>query len=118
MPKPLIEKYGAKWNPRYHPVQIELYAIQANGHWLNKAGETCGNGLFFHYKALREYLWPDAEWHRWSELQLNAYLKHRIIGVMGPAASGKTCEAAMFALSTYYAFFYLACFWITLRRCF
>jgi hypothetical protein len=61
-----------------------------------------GEGLLFHFKALISQLWPEQVWHRWNELQLDCYLKYRIIGEMGPASAGKTRSAAINVLADYY----------------
>jgi hypothetical protein len=67
-------------------------------------GKTCGLGLFEHYRNLQRYLWPWKDWHRWNNLLLEQFIFNRIVGVMGPASSGKTHEGAAYALCTYFCF--------------
>jgi len=78
--------------------------IQRGGQWKKSDGELSGNGLFYHYRELQKMLWPFKVWHKWSDLQLEAFLGHRTIAVLGPASSGKTHEAASFVLSDWLCF--------------
>ena len=88
---PPQEKYGTKWDPLMTPIAIEVAAIRYGGSWRTKSnGAQCGMGLNYHYKQFISMLWPDHVWHRWNLLQLECWLKYRIIGEMGPASSGKT----------------------------
>lgn len=65
----------------------------------------CGEGLFHHYLEASKLLWKPShcEWHRFARLLLRSFLDNEVIGVMGPASSGKTFTAAVFALITYWA---------------
>ncbi len=86
------------------PIAIEMAAIRYGGEWrIKSTGAQCGMGLPYHFRAFISMLWPDHIWHRWNILQLESYLKYRIIGEMGPASSGKTHSAAIHALADYYA---------------
>jgi hypothetical protein len=77
--------------------------IRKGGKWVGKNGTEYGLGLFEHCKRFQSLLWPKGKkWHRWNELQLENYLKHRTIGVIGPASSGKTNSAATDVLADYY----------------
>ena len=80
-----------------------IACIQAGGRWKKPNGEYAGMGNFYHYKEAQKILWPEKEWHKWNDLLLKNFLDHRIIGVLGPASSGKTYEAATFALIFYYS---------------
>jgi hypothetical protein len=72
---------------------------------LGKQGQAIGNGMLWHFRRLEELLWPTEKlWHKWNELQLEMYLTHRTIGVMGPASTGKTCSSATDVLADYYCF--------------
>lgn len=95
---PKQKKYGLLWEPLMSAAAIEMVMVRAGGNLHGK-----GNGLFFHFKALVSELWPEYIWHRWNDLLLDSYLKYRIIGVMGPASSGKTNSAAVNVLADYYA---------------
>jgi hypothetical protein len=95
--------YGLKWNGGMSAIKIEIEMIRKGGQWLGKSGKVIGNGMFFHYKRFQELLWGKEKiWHRWNELQLENYLSHRTICVIGPASSGKTNSAATDVLADYY----------------
>lgn len=95
---PKRKKYGLLWEPLLSDAAIEMTMVRQGGKI-----RGAGNGLFFHFKAFISELWPDYVWHRWNELQLQCYLNYRIMGVMGPASSGKTNSAAVNVLTDYYA---------------
>lgn len=99
-----VERYGLYWEQLVNPIEIELEMIRHGGEWKTRQGKTVGNGMFFHFKQLQTLLWPEEDWHRWRELTLKTFLKNRVIGVLGPASSAKTHDAALFALCVYYAF--------------
>lgn len=99
-----ILRYNAKWPATSHPASIEISAIRMGGRWKNSRKEPCGEGLFHHYKALAKIMWPHIKWHRWADLQLENWLTHRTVVVIGPASSGKTCiTGAICHLIDYYA---------------
>jgi len=84
-----VSLYGARWEPLLSPVTVEAIMIRRGGRWKKtKSAEYVGNGLYFHFKRFISLIWPEHIWHRWNELELEAYLNHRIIGEMGPASSG------------------------------
>lgn len=101
MAKPIV-KYGAVWSTS-DPLQIEMACIRKGGRWTHLDRE-CGAGLCTHYKAMFSILWPSLRWHRWNELLLNQYIEHRIVGIMGPASSGKTNTSALWALANYWLY--------------
>jgi hypothetical protein len=99
------EKYGMLWPGGISNLEIEMQMVRRGGQWIGKRGQVIGNGLFWHYKRMEQLLWPnDKLWHRWNELQLEMYLEHRTIGIMGPSSSGKTNGAATDVLADYYCF--------------
>lgn len=104
MPDNRIPLYGLLWSPTVHPVQRELICIQHGGSWRLKNGKMAGEGLFHHYKQALSLIWPEVVWHRWNELLLKEWLSHKIVGILGPANSGKTNSFALFHLLDYYAF--------------
>lgn len=98
-----IELYGLRWPALMLPIAVEMEMIKRGGRWQMKvSGRWAGEGLFFHYRRLQQLIWPDKIWHKWNNLLLEQFCEKRIIGVMGPASTGKTREACDFALSTYY----------------
>lgn len=108
MARSILPPRQALFNTTFDPLTpmfwIHIACIQAGGRWKKPNGEYAGMGMFYHYKEAQKILWPEKDWHRWNDLLLENFLKHRIIGVMGPASSGKTRESADFALISYYAY--------------
>lgn len=98
-----ISKYGALWPESATDLQIEMGAIRAGGRW-EKGGKKCGMGLAYHYHALRSILWPQLDDHRWHQLCLKEICASKVTVLMGPGSSGKTHEAASWALCDYYTF--------------
>lgn len=98
------QAYGLFWDEFLNDAFIEIYMIQNGGKVQRKDGSFSGNGLAFHYKQLQQLLWPKKVWHKWNELLLEEFVRNRIIGILGPAASGKTREASDFMLTDYYCF--------------
>lgn len=94
--------YGQDWDTD-DPLKIELACIHNGGQWVDDNGKVCGAGLYHHHTRAQMCLWPDKNWHRWNKLIQAAISKHRIVGMMGPASSGKTHESASWALVDYYA---------------
>lgn len=100
----LREVYGAMWPYLILPVQVEIGMIRKGGRFKLKSGKEIGNGLEFHMKRLISLIWPEIQWHKWNELILKQWCDHHIIGITGPASSGKTCTAALISLADYYCF--------------
>lgn len=102
-----INKYGLKWDPKDYedPAQIEMNMIRAGG-YMEVGGKKCGNGLFYHYKALQLLLWPEGEdHHRWSDLLLEEILNNRVTVVLGARDTGKTHTAlSRYAITDYVCF--------------
>lgn len=106
MASPLI-RYGIQFPPGSTEADVEIYMVRKGGQWIGVNNQTFGRGIPFHFRRLEELLWPTEKlWHRWSELQLEEYLKpeNRVIGVMAPASSGKTMCSGTDALCDYYCF--------------
>jgi hypothetical protein len=98
-----FQKYGLDWDHGTPLLEIERQMIRHGGQWKGSYGQTIGSGMFFHFKELEKLIWPTAKmWHRWNELQLETYLSHRTIGILGPSSSGKTCNSATDVLADYY----------------
>ncbi len=99
----ILNRYGIAFRAGTSAFEVEKYMLRKGGQWIGKDGQPRGNGMFWHMKKLMSVLWPDElTWHRWNELQLQSYLDHRTIGVMGPASSGKTNTAGVTMLADYY----------------
>jgi len=99
-----IQKYNLWWNQLLHPALIEIEMIRRGGRFQKKDKTWAGEGLFYHMKELQKILHPEKVWHKWNNLLLENFIKYRVIGVIGPASTGKTREAADFARMVYYCF--------------
>jgi len=97
-----IEKYGLQWDSYISPLKIEMEMINHGGRWKRNNGKMVGNGLFFHTQQFQKILWPEKIWHKWSVLELENYLTHRTVVVIGPASSGKTLDAATNVLADWF----------------
>jgi hypothetical protein len=97
-------KYGAIWPASAGALDVEMACIKRGGKWKNKVGQLCGLGLYHHYKEMQKILWPKKKWHRWNELTAEGIHRASDHWVMGPASSGKTHEAALYGLCTYFVF--------------
>lgn len=100
-----IRKYGMAWDTdEYHDhACIELEFIRKGGYIQHKK-KTRGNGLFFHWKAFQDLIWPDQTWQHWRTLMTEEFLKRQYLAILGCAASGKTKTSALNALTDWYAF--------------
>jgi hypothetical protein len=98
-----IARYNALWPLGTSDLQIEMACIVKGGKW-EKNEKKQGNGLAFHYNAMRKILWPHLDDHRWNQLCLKEAVESRALVIMGPASSGKTHFAAWFSLCDYYCF--------------
>ena len=97
-----IAKYGANWPAGTSALDIEMACIRKGGQWTGKSGGQCGAGLFEHYQHMQDLIWPQLDRHRWSNLCLKEQVQNKITVLMGPASSGKTHEAAKYALCYYF----------------
>lgn len=101
MPRERICKYNAFWPPEATDLAIEMACIQHGGRWV-KDGRECGEGLAFHYNAMRKILWPHLDDHRWNQLCLDEITNSKVTVLMGAGSTGKTHTAAWWALCDYY----------------
>lgn len=97
-------EYGVWWWKTIVPLQRHIDCISKGGSWKTKKGNIVGLGNFEHYKRAIQIIWPEVTWHRWLDLLLKEWLSHKVVGIMGPANSGKTCSMALFHLVDYYCF--------------
>ena len=89
----MLEKYGLRWPEGTPDIKAEMDMIRYGGRF-KRNDKMVGEGLFFHFQMFQRMLWPEKVWHKWSILELECFLKHRTIAVIGPASSGKTFDAA------------------------
>lgn len=82
-----------------------MQMIRAGG-YITLGGVKYGEGLFHHFKALQQLIWPDGEdHHRWSDLMLREILAQRITAITGARDSGKTHVAlSRYGLTDYFCF--------------
>ena len=97
-----IERYGLRFPQGTHLAEIERQMCRKGGQWTSTSGKVLGNGLAFHFRKFQEIIYGDQKmWHTWNILQMETYLKHRTIAVLGPSSSGKTNSAATDVLADY-----------------
>lgn len=92
MQKGVISKYGLSWKAK--PLQIELEMIKNGGKIKRQNGTWAGEGLIFHFLEAIKLCFPWLTLHKWNMQFWEEFCKNRTIGVIGPASSGKTCDAA------------------------
>lgn len=92
------------WPADTDALQVEMWAIQHGGRWLNKSKEECGHGLPFHYGEMRKIIWPELDEHRWNFLCRDSILSAKVCVLMGPGSSGKTHSAAWVYLCEWFCF--------------
>lgn len=97
-------KYNARWQTGISEAQLELSCIKLLGNWESNTGRKCGCGLPYHVKAFMRLAWPDMEWHRWSDLLVEEFLKSPgRTACFGPSSSGKSFVFSRCALTMFYA---------------
>lgn len=101
---PTIARYGFDWPADYRPIEVEMNCIQMGGRWKQTNGNWAGMGLYHHYRELDKILWPKIKRHRWDDLLLRSCVDHNIVGVLGPANSGKSNFMARWALLNYFCY--------------
>lgn len=94
-------KYGKKWNDKTSDAQIELYMYRNA-----QDAET----RFLHFKNACRTIFPDKingtichYWSEWTERRARAWCGYRYITWLGPSASGKSTDAACFAIVDFLA---------------
>jgi hypothetical protein len=85
-----IKKYGQNWPGDTDPLFIELFAIARDGHWKNKKGQDCGEGLLWHKIQAFKLAWPKKYCHRWTELILKESSENLFTVFLGAASAQKT----------------------------
>lgn len=94
-----MDLYGLRW-PTTIRTEIERSILRSGG-FINIKGQKYGHGFEYHMLEFQKSLWPEKDWHRWATLALREFCRNRLLGMMGPASSGKTHEAACWGLSNY-----------------
>lgn len=97
-------KYGIPFVDCAHEAEVELQMIRSGGFVPTKSGRQRGMGIEYHVKAFQKLAWPNKYWHRWNrDLIVPEFCKGGRLAIFGPSSSGKTSEAAAFALTMYWA---------------
>lgn len=99
-----IRLYNWGFAENTDPLALEMHCIERGGQWKKANGEMAGNGMEFHFKRGIKLCWPDLVFHKWLDDFISEYLKHRVIGLMGPASSAKSHDAALCGLFDYFCF--------------
>lgn len=66
-------------------------------------GIRYGFNLYFHHKQAQSLIWPDDDWHRWSEGILQTFCENDISVLIGCSDSTKTWSMSKFILTDYWA---------------
>ncbi len=98
MAKETFIKYGFRWPGHATRLDVEKEMIKR------------GENLFHHYRELHRLLWPADPEHKWTDLALREFTdlvekrKRGMVGLIGPASTGKTFSASKFPLSHYFVY--------------
>lgn len=101
-PVPHFERYGVYWAEGTTELEIEMTCYRQGGAWIGPRFVRCGAGLIHHFKRIKSLLWPQIVWHKWNILEMECFLKYRIVGELGPASSGKSHSGATNFLTDYW----------------
>src|SRR5712672_405022 len=99
---PEFIRYNILFPEAFDSLKVEMHMIRKGGKWTEpKTGKSYGNGLSFHYEAMRKLLWPHFDDHRWHNLCRDEIVKNKVTVLLGPGSSGKTTAAAWVYLCEY-----------------
>lgn len=98
-----IKRYGTEWHGSYSDLEIEIECIRKGGKWQSPYGPA-GLGLAAHYRNMDRLLWPTDVWDDWDDKINTELCQGGLLGLVGPASSGKTHGLAKFALKLYRCF--------------
>lgn len=97
-------RYGLNFSDQMNSLEIEQEFIRRGG-FITVGDRRYGKGLFHHYRAVQQLIWPEDDHHRWSDLMLREILANRLTAVCGARDSGKTHVAlSRFGLTDYFCF--------------
>lgn len=100
---PTVHRYNCLW-PEDDKLGIEIACVRKGGEWEGAGGKKCGAGLLTHYRNINAILWPSKREYmpnRWDELLFKQFLSKKVVGIMGPASSGKSNSIARYAIVSY-----------------
>lgn len=99
----MSNKYGLQWSDEYDSAQIERAMLRRGGKFLQGNTEY-GLGLLQHFKNYWQFLWPEDDQTKWTDLLLVEVLANQFTAVIGPASSWKTGTIARLALMDWSVF--------------
>ena len=100
-----ILRYGLEFPGGTTNLEVERIMCRKGGQWVGAKGQAIGNGMLFHFKEFQKLLYGKSKmWHKWNELQTELYIKHRTLGVIGGASSGKSNSTATDLLADWLLF--------------
>lgn len=97
-------QYGVLWPKTVPQWCRERDMLRRGGRFKRQNGTMAGEGKRYHLHKFISLLWPEINWNKWSELQLDCWCKYRIIGQLGCASSGKSFVPAACLMADYYVF--------------
>lgn len=83
-------QFGIDWRKMGSPPLIQRHQFCAY--------HNVGMGAAYHRKERIAALWPEFQWHRWTQRRMEAICKYNWITWMAGASTGKSTDAAVFAL--------------------
>lgn len=99
----VINRYNLIWRNQ-DDLQIEFECIKRGGRWKMQNGQEYGEGISKHYRNAQSLMWPDDDFHRWTDLILDRIVHNEILVLMGSSDSSKTYSVAKFLLTDWWAF--------------
>lgn len=99
----VIKKYGLEWD-NASEMEIERHMCREGG-YIKRGHGNVGNGMLYHFIEFQKHLYGKGkQWHKWNLLQTELYLKHRTLGVIGGASTGKSNSTATDILADWLLF--------------
>lgn len=89
-------QFGIDWKAMAKAGGVDSVPLIQRHQWC--AYNNRGLGAFYHRRERIKAMFPQYEWHRWNERRLRATCDYRWVTWLGPAASAKSCDAAVMGL--------------------
>lgn len=94
--RPPDHEFGVDWTEKAKKLGMDFVpTIQRHQYLAYKGG---GNGQYFHRRERIKLLWPNYQFHRWADRRLQGVSNYHWVCWLGPGASGKTSDAAIFGV--------------------
>lgn len=94
--RPPDVEFGIDWREKAKKLGMDFIPTVQRHQYC--AYHNVGNGAFYHRRERIKLIWPEYEIHRWFERRLIADSNVNWLTWIGPASSGKSADAAIFAL--------------------